>query len=515
MSVPASATRPGFAASAERTIGAWYDHPRALRILLILFVLAWTAFHIVAYWPLALHPDVVEVYAWSLHPSAGYYKHPPLGALIVAAWFAVFPATDWAFQLLAMINSAIGLLGVGLIARRYLSDGGIGARDKWLVAVLLLMLTPFYQFHGQRFASSQVLLSTWPIATLCFLRAFETRSIAWSVAAGATAGLAMLGKYYSIFLVGAFVIAALAHPKRWDYLRSASPWVSAATGFVVLAPHLHWLFTTGAQTFGYAKGVHGTDPMRVILKKALEYVPGSTAFVIVPLVIYVLLVRPGRRLLAETVWPSDPDRRMLVLLLAVPLLLPPLILPPFGITVTSLWSLPAWFMLPVVLLAPPEAVVPRAAAVRVAVVVLAVTVACLLAAPALAWHRHVSEDKEGRAYYRAVAREITQAWRQTMGRPLTIVVGDMDLTPAVSFYSPDHPDALPVFDLALTPWITRERLAHEGFAAVCRAGDGGCMNGVAALTNANAPRVTYQTVNTFLGVHGAPARFVFVLMPPR
>jgi hypothetical protein len=98
-----------------------------------------------------------------------------------------------------MVNAAIAFLAVDLIARRWL-DG-----DKRLLVPLLLLLTPFYQFHGQRFGTNQVLLSTWPIATYCFLRSFETRTVIWSVAAGITAALAMLGKYYSVVLIAAFV----------------------------------------------------------------------------------------------------------------------------------------------------------------------------------------------------------------------------------------------------------------------------------------------------------------------
>jgi 4-amino-4-deoxy-L-arabinose transferase-like glycosyltransferase len=515
--------------SAEKLIGAWYDDPRALNILVVLFVLAWTAFHVIAYAPIALHPDIVEVYAWARHPSLGYYKHPPLGAWMAAAWFAVFPTSDWAFHLFAMVNAAVGLFAVGLIARRYLGYhgadpdrktgdhfSGIGAGDKWLVAVLLLLLTPFYQFHGQRFGSSQVLLSTWPIATLCFLRAFETRSVAWSAAAGAAAGLTMLGKYYSIYLIAAFVVAALMHPKRWDYLRSLSPWISALAGLAVLAPHIYWLLSAGAQTFDYATGVHGGDTTRVVIRKALEYIPGSLAFVLAPLVVYVVLVRPTRRLLAATFWPDDPDRRMLVVLLALPLLLPVLTLPLFGISITSLWSLPAWFLLPVVLLAPPEVAIARSAAVRVALLVLAVTLACLIAAPALAWYRHVGESKEARASYPALSLELTKAWRQATGEPLTIVGGDMELTPAVTFYSPDHPDSIPGFNLALAPWITPERLGREGVAAVCRAEDRACYDGVMAhLRDRVASVVHYQTASRFLGQAGAPARFVFVLAPPK
>ena len=69
----------------ERAIDAWFDRERdgrAVAILLLVFVAAWTAFHVVSQASVDLHPDLLEVYAWGRHPSAGYYKHPPLGGLI-------------------------------------------------------------------------------------------------------------------------------------------------------------------------------------------------------------------------------------------------------------------------------------------------------------------------------------------------------------------------------------------------------------------------------------------------
>ncbi|MCQ8140398.1 glycosyltransferase family 39 protein, partial [Vibrio parahaemolyticus] len=86
-----------------------------------------------------------------------------------------------------------------------------------LLVLLLLMLTPAYQFHAQRFNANAVLLAVWPLATYCFLRAFETRAPLWAVAAGLTAALAMLGKYYSIFLVASFALSAMIHPSRRAY----------------------------------------------------------------------------------------------------------------------------------------------------------------------------------------------------------------------------------------------------------------------------------------------------------
>ena len=76
-------------------INRWFDaesSSRALWIFLALFVAIWTSFQIVSYASIDLNPDLLEVFAWSQNPAAGY-KHPPLAGLVAAAWFAVFPVS--------------------------------------------------------------------------------------------------------------------------------------------------------------------------------------------------------------------------------------------------------------------------------------------------------------------------------------------------------------------------------------------------------------------------------------
>jgi hypothetical protein len=54
--------------------GTWLDRAPsglATRFFLLWFVLLWTAFQIISYASVGLHPDLVEVYAWGLHPSIG------------------------------------------------------------------------------------------------------------------------------------------------------------------------------------------------------------------------------------------------------------------------------------------------------------------------------------------------------------------------------------------------------------------------------------------------------------
>jgi len=206
----------------QRAAGRWQNDDRAIVILLGAFVVAWTVFHTIVFVPIGLHPDLTEVYSWGRHPALGYFKHPPLSGWICGLWFSVFPSADWAFYLLAMVNAAAGLWFIDLIAQRYVSAG------KRPTVILLLLMTPFFQFFGLKFNANAVLLSTWPLAVYCFLRAFESRAPVWSAAAGAAAALAMLGKYYSIFLIGGIVIAALSHPKNARYLKSPSPWSASA-----------------------------------------------------------------------------------------------------------------------------------------------------------------------------------------------------------------------------------------------------------------------------------------------
>jgi 4-amino-4-deoxy-L-arabinose transferase-like glycosyltransferase len=503
----------------DTVLGSWFDSEKnglAIAILCFAFVLIWTSFQIISYATVDLHPDMVEAYAWGLHPSAGYHKRPPLSALAAGAWFRVFPAADWSFHLFAMCNSAVALYATYLIARRYL-DG-----DKRLVAVLLLLLlTPFYQFHGQRFGANQILISTWPIATYCFIRAFDTfeqstKGLMWALLAGASAALAVLGKYYSIFLVVGFLAVVLVHPRGHAYLRSWSPWLSAAVGCIVLAPHVIWLFANDFRPFNYALALHGRASLLETLSADARYLAGCVGYISVLLVVFWLATRPDWKTMREIIWPSDPDGRMLVTLLAVPLLLPALFAPFIGAVLTPLWTMPAWFLLPIVLLRPSTVVLRRPAAAKVAATVLVISIAVLLAAPVLAWRHLVEGTKEGRQFYALVAEEAAAQWHMLTAKPLTIVMGDPYLALATTFYAADHPDSVPNFVPRAAPWVTRDRLAREGFIAICVANDRTCV-GEGQLLAADRPGVTYvpfQAKAHFLGASGKTGDFILILVPP-
>ncbi|MGH7879661.1 MAG: glycosyltransferase family 39 protein, partial [Candidatus Binataceae bacterium] len=170
--------------------------------------------------------------------------------------------------------------------------------------------------------------------------------------AGAGAACAMMGKYWSIFLIGGLVIAALADSRRAAYFRSAAPWITIVVGAIVLTPHIVWLYQHDFAPFHYAAGIHGEKPFAETARSALGYLAGSIGYVAVPVIIALAAGRPDRATLADMIWPAEADRRLAAATFWAPLLLPVVAALVSGADITSLWSMSAWTLLPVLLLSP-------------------------------------------------------------------------------------------------------------------------------------------------------------------
>src|SRR5262249_30978387 len=151
----------------------------------------WTLYGVLAKGSQDLHFDMGELVAWSRELAFGYPKHPPFAAWVVGAWFNVFPLTDWAYYLLAIVNATIGLWIAWTISARFLEG------EKRVAGLALLSLVSFYNFLALKFNANSVLIPLWAATTWWFLISFETRNIGFAALAGLAAGAAMLGKYWS------------------------------------------------------------------------------------------------------------------------------------------------------------------------------------------------------------------------------------------------------------------------------------------------------------------------------
>src|SRR5450755_385251 len=351
----------------RRPFLSWMDGIEAgwaIPLLLIGFTAVWLAFLIIAYLDGDLHYDVLETWTLGRGIDWSYSKHPPLMGWVARAWTLVFPLTNWSFQLLALTNAAFALWTVDLISRRFVRG------DKRLIVLLLLMLLPIYQFHAQRFNANAVLLAAWPLATYCFLRSFETRQIRWAVAAGATAALAMLGKYYSVFLVGSFVFAAICHPQRRPYFSSLAPWVSTVVGFAALGPHLRWLATTGAMPFTYALAGHAGKAFGPALIEAVLFILGVAMILAIPALTWVLIAGNRLKKFSQDFRAMNAGLLLLFLVSVGTIVFPAITSVGLGTDMPPIWALQGLFLFAILIVCGTSYPIERFYSVNLAVLVI-------------------------------------------------------------------------------------------------------------------------------------------------
>jgi len=483
----------------------------AVPLLIACFVAIWTLYLVIAYAGGGLHPDTLEAWTLGRHFAWGYHKHPPLTGWVAASWTFVFPLSDWSLQLMAMANAGLALYFVDRIARQFVSG------HKRVLVLLLLMLTPAYQFHAQRFNANAVLLAVWPLATWCFLRAFETRAASWAVAVGCTTALAMLGKYYSIFLVASFALAALAHPARRAYFTSASPWISAVVGLAALSPHVVWLAATGASTFTYALA-HANGNALSSLGEARNFLLGLAAAMSVSAVLWVLIAGTRLKQFPADFAAMSPGLRLLFYVAMGTITLPVLTSLVMGTDLPSLWALQGLFLFAVLVVCGARYPIERFYTVNLTVTVAGVAlVAVMVVAPIHAVYRNDHGYEEGRNFYAQVAGELTREWRELAGTPLSAVSGDDSLAFATAFYSPDHPHCARPFEHQNSWGLPRKATLDRGWAALCFRGQdygGRWMEWVSSKAG-HVVRREFTVQATLWGRPGLSRKVVVLMVPPR
>jgi hypothetical protein len=479
---------------------------RNVILALVAYALLWTLYGTIAKGSQGLHYDMTEVIAWSRDLSLGYLKHPPLAAFIVWLWFAVFPLAEWSYYGLAMLMPTVALWFAWRLSADTLD------LEKRVVGLALLTLIPFFNFHALKFNVNTVLMPVWAATTFWFLRSYQTRNALYAALAGVGAAACMLGKYWSVFLLVGLFVAALIDQRRGLYFRSAAPWITIAAGLIVLSPHLVWLAQHDFAPFGYAVGIHGAKPFATALKAALGYFAGSIGYVAFPLIVVLVTVRPSRAALADIVWPGAGERRLAAAAFWAPFLLPALGALASGTEITSLWSMPAWTLLPVLLLSSPALTVSVLDTRRMLGLALVVPLIVLIASPVIAINVQHSGPAPAAAHAQQLAAEIERAWHEMTPVPLRFVDGDPDLAYGIGAYALGRPRALPGM-----PAPGEAELKRGGLVMVCFADDAVCRAAVAPRAAGVAGSRTIETeiVRNYWRWPGQPRRYSIVILPPR
>jgi 4-amino-4-deoxy-L-arabinose transferase-like glycosyltransferase len=465
--------------------------------ILVAFAGLWMLFWQISTATVDVHYDASEALIWAQHFAFGY-KHPPLTGWLFALWFSAFPRQQWAADLLNVTTNAAALAVTWRLMRDHLD------KNRALFGLFALMLVPLYDVKAEVLNANTVMTPFWAAALLFYLRARRGLGSIDAFLAGAFASLAMLGKYWAVFLFAGMAVAALT-PGARRFWRSAVPYLMAAGAAVVIAPHVWWVLTQSGASVEFAESVVSRASFGATLAKSANYILGCVAYVVGPLIFWAAL-RPSRAALADTVWPVEDDRRRAWILLLVPLLAPALLNLVSPYRLTAAWTSPNWAVLPIVLYAPRALCIDDRAAARAGLAALLVTLAIVLASPVVAWVRLTNGPDLNRPHFRQVA-ELGQA---LAGRPVALIWGSEGIVSGLPFYLPDarRLTADPLSEAG------RGAIATEGLLIVCVTGDGLCRQTAEAFAASGARTTGATLTRSFLGFSGQPVNYQITAVPP-
>ena len=467
-------------------------------VILAAFVGLWMVFWQISTASVDVHYDADEAMVWAQHFAFGY-KHPPLTGWLFALWFSAFPRQQWAVDLLNVTTNAVALAVTWRLLRDHLD------KNRALFGLFALILIPLYDVKPEVLNANTVMTPFWAAALLFYLRARRGLGSIDAFLAGAFAGLAMLGKYWAVFLFAGMAVAALATPGARRFWRSPAPFLMAVGAAVTMAPHVWWVLTQSGASVEFAESVMREVSFGAALAKSANYILGCAAYIVAPLIFFAAL-RPSRAALADTVWPIEEDRRQAWILLLVPLLLPALLNLASPYRLTAAWTSPNWALLPIVLYASRALLIDERAAARAGLATLLVTLAIVLASPVVAGVRLTHGPDANRPHFRQVAERA----EALAGRPVGLIWGSEAIVSGLPFYLPGarRLTADPLSDRG------RSAIASDGLLIVCVTGDAPCQQTAEAFIASGARTTKAALTRSFLGFSSPPANYQITAVPP-
>jgi hypothetical protein len=413
--------------------------------VLLCYGAVWTLYAVVSKSTQGIHPDMAEIAAWSTQLEWGTPKHPPLLPAIVRVWFSFLPAADWTYYLLSVTLVTAAIYFGWLIAGLFL-DG-----IKRAIVPFFLMLIPFYNFLALKLDHNVVLIPLWAATTFCFLKAYRSQALAWALATGVCAGVAVLAKYWSFFLLAGLGVAAIAGPDRSAFFRSRAPFIIAVVSFLVFLPHILWLQDAGYPTFVYAQ--HRLAESTIELVQGLcSYGLFLFGYIGVPVGLLVLLEPSFRRQLASPQPFEDRETRYVAILFWAPLLASMIFAVASHTRLGATWTMSALSLAPVLALAPARVTVSLKTAACLAGLAIALSLGALFSSPVVAWSRLINGVENEALHTRELARRLDVHFDGSDAERPRYVSGRYAISHALAFYMRDRPLPLSLWPRVPARW---------------------------------------------------------------
>ncbi len=235
--------------------------------------------------------DVIEALAWGSNLDWGFNKHPPLSAFFPEVFFQIFGPQDWVYYLLSQIFVVISFFIIFKLSQEILNDGTLS-----LLSVFLIEGIYFYNFTTPEFNVNVCQLPFWCLTVYYTWQIYNSKKIELydCILLGAAAGFGILSKYLFIYLLVAIdllfaYLIFIKKSKKFDFKYL----VSLEVFFVILIPHIIWLFNNDFITIKYGFARAGLDEGQMInhLKYPLIFTLKQIGILVPFLILVWLLIK--------------------------------------------------------------------------------------------------------------------------------------------------------------------------------------------------------------------------------
>ena len=235
--------------------------------------------------------DTIEALAWGSNLDWGFNKHPPLSAFFPEVFFQIFGPQDWAYYFLSQIFVVISFFIIFKLSQEILNDGTLS-----LLSVFLIEGIYFYNFTTPEFNVNVCQLPFWCLTVYYTWKIYNSKKVELydCILLGAVAAFGILSKYLFIYLLVAIdllfaYLIFFKKSKKFDFKYL----VSLEVFFVILIPHIIWLFNNDFITIKYGFARAGLDEGQMInhLKYPLIFTLKQIGILIPFLILVWLLIK--------------------------------------------------------------------------------------------------------------------------------------------------------------------------------------------------------------------------------
>ncbi len=206
--------------------------------------------------------DTIEALAWGSNLDWGFNKHPPMSAFFPEVFFQIFGPQDWVYYLLSQIFVLIAFYFVFKFSFQLLGNIKLA-----LISVLLLESIYFYNFTTPEFNVNVCQLPFWSLVVYYSWKIYETKEIKFidCFLLGLFAAFGFLSKYLFLYLLVSIDLLFIwliffKKTKRFDFKYL----ISLEVFFILLVPHLIWLFNNDFITVSYGLKRTGIEDSKIL-----------------------------------------------------------------------------------------------------------------------------------------------------------------------------------------------------------------------------------------------------------